>query len=66
MWADEPGPHIEREMAFALLCELEHRVVRLGLRAVAEPDDSALELEVERCERDLHQVAALWATPRAA
>ena len=66
LWAGEPTAADHREHAFAQLSEIEHRVVGLILKSLAEPDDPALRAGTEACERDLDRLGALWARPRAA
>jgi len=66
LWADEPLTPDHRERAFARLSEVEHRVVSLILRSLAEPDDPSLSVGVEGCERDLEQLSVLWTAPHAA
>lgn len=66
LWAEEPVTNDDRERAFAKLSEIEHRVLGLGLKSLAEPDDPALLVDAEGCEHDLRRLGALWTTDRAA
>lgn len=66
LWTDEPVTPGGRERAFARLADIEHRIVGLILRRLADPDDPALIVAAEECERDLEQLGALWTSPRAA
>jgi hypothetical protein len=66
LWAGEPRSSANRETALARLAALEHRVGAAGLRRVAQPDDHDVVAAVGQCERDLDELAALWAAPRAA
>lgn len=66
LWAAEPVAADRRETAFSQLSDVEHRVVALILKSLAEPDDPALIAGAERCEQDLEQLGVLWTAPRAA
>ena len=66
LWSEEPRSPATRETALARLAEVEHRIVGLILRSLAEPDDLDLAPAAEQCERELNDLAALWSTPRAA
>ncbi len=66
LWAAEPHSPTGRETALAQLADVEHRIVGLILKSVAEPDDRDLLPAAQRCERDLNDIAALWSAPRAA
>lgn len=66
LWADEPCGSADREAAFARLSDVEHRVVGLILKSLAEPDDRGLVPAAEQCGRELDDLGAMWAAPRAA
>ncbi len=66
LWSAEPHSPTHRETALAQLADVEHRIVGLILKSVAEPDDRDLLPAAQRCERDLNDIAALWSAPRAA
>jgi hypothetical protein len=66
LWAAEPHSPSRRETALAQLADVEHRIVGLVLKSLAEPDDRDLLPAAQRCERDLNDTAALWSAPRAA
>lgn len=66
LWADEPAATDHREHAFAQLSDVEHRVVTLILKSLAEPDDPSLHAGAERCAEELRRLGVLWNTRRAA
>ena len=66
LWAAEPVAATRSEHAFSQLSDVEHRVVSLILKSLAEPDNPVLIAGAEECEQDLERLGVLWTTPRAA
>jgi hypothetical protein len=66
LWAEEPPPHIDREVAYGNLSEIEHRIVGLLLRSLTQDDLVSILRATERCDAELEGLAAFWSAPRAA